>query len=177
MAIAPEYFREARAEAPIHIQVKLERLPDNADSSAGGKIVRIFRDDAHRLERGERISFRIRWNDSACDSGARDEPPMPGGQRFALDITWLRAARFLEAYLMPAWRDGREDPRGGFEVVRDQVTALRCATAAPANPADREGYGVFVTDEVLQRARVPSLRSSWWPKLVFRVSAGRRRGR
>ena len=163
MAIAPEYFQEARAEAPIHIQLKLERLPGKTDSSAGGKIVRIFRDDAHRLKRGERIYFRISWNDSNRASGARDEPPMPGGQRFALDITWLRAARFLEAYLTPAWRDGREDPAGGFEVLRDQVTALHRATAEPANPADREGYGVFVTDEVLQRASAGRRILRWWP--------------
>lgn len=167
MAIAPEYFQKARAEAPIHLQVKLERLPDNADSTAGGKIVRIFRDDAHRLRRGERIYFRIRWNDPNRDRGARNEPPMPGGQRFALDIAWLRAACVLEAYLTPAWRDGREDPEGGFEVVRDQVTALRRATAVPANPADRVGYGVFVTDEVLERASAGQRVSRPWPLAWF----------
>lgn len=176
MAIAPEYFQEARAEAPIHVQVKLERLPDNADSTAGGKIVRVFRDDTRRLRSGERIYFRIAWNDSSRASGTRNEPPILGGQRFALDIAWLRAARFLEAYLTPAWRDGREDPAGGFEVVRDQVTALRYATAEPANPADRAGYGIFVTDEVLERASAGAPSSSWWSKLIRR-DGDRRRGR
>jgi len=166
MAIAPEYFQEARATAPIHLQLRLEKRPDNRDSSAGGKIVRIFRDDAHLLRRGERLFFRISWSDGARRDAARDQTPMPGRQRFALDIAWLEAARFLEAYLAPAWRDGRKDPRGGFEVVRDQVTALRRATTEPVNPADREGYGVFVTDEVLRRADAggspPRWRSRWW---------------
>ena len=168
MAIAPEYFQEARAEAPIHLQLRLEKRPDRRDPSVGGKIVRIFRDDARRLRRGQRIYFHIAWNDASRASDARDEPPILGGQRFALDIAWLRAARYLEAYLMPAWRDGREDPAGGFEVVRDQVTALRRATVEPANPADREGYGIFVTDEVLQQASAGTPSSSWWSKLIRR---------
>lgn len=176
MAIAPEYFQQARAEAPIHLQLRLEKRPDHADSSVGGKIVRIFRDDAQRLRRGERIRFDIRWNDSDRARGARDEPPVLGGQRFALDIAWLKAARYLEAYLTPAWRDGRADSAGGFDVVRDQVTALRHTTATPVNPPDREGYGIFVTDEVLRRADARSSRPSWWSKFT-RLGAGRNHGR
>jgi len=48
--------------------------------------------------------------------------------------------------------------------VRDQVTALRRATTEPVNPADREGYGVFVTDEVLGRAGAGASPPRWWSR-------------
>lgn len=91
---------------------------------------------------------------------------MPGRQHLALDIAWLNAAQFLEAYLTPAWKDGCEDPEGGYELVRGQATALAEATVAPVNPTEGKGYGVFVTDEVLRQAALPGRSAkSWWLRL------------
>jgi hypothetical protein len=166
MAIAPFYWERARAEAPIHLQLRLTERPGprRDQSIVGGKIVTIFRDDTHCLKRGARISFRIDWYDG---SAPRDEDavPMPGRQRLALDIAWLKAAQCLEAYLAPAWKDGREDPDGGHELVRDQATALAEATAVPVNPVEGKGYGVFVTDAVLRRVASPGPPArSWWSR-------------
>ncbi len=176
MAIAPYYWQKARADAPIHIQLRLEKRPDAADGLVGGKVARIFRDDLRRLRRGERIYFRVRCDEGGRGGEERREAPILGRQSFALDIEWLRAGRFLEAYLAPAWHDGREDELGGLDLVWGQATVLLHATAEPVNPADRDGCGIFVTDEVLRRVGAGSGASSWWSKLR-RLSAGRRRGR
>jgi hypothetical protein len=177
MAVAPYYWQKARAEAPIHIQIRLEKRPDQANALVGGRVVRIFRDDLHRLRRGERIFFRVSCYEGG--RGGRDErrdAAVPGRQSFALDIEWLKAARFLEAYLAPAWRDGREDENGGLELVWDQATALLRATRQPVNPVDREGCGVFVTDDVLRRVDAGSPTFAWW-SWIRRISAGRKSGR
>lgn len=167
MAIAPFYWERARAEAPIHLQLRLTERPGprRGQSTVGGKIVKIFRDDTHRLKRGARISFRVDWYDRSAPRDL-DAVPMPGRQRLALDIVWLNAARFLEAYLAPAWKDGREDPAGGYALVWDQATALAEATAEPVNPIEGLGYGVFVTDAVLRRAASAAAPMRWcWPRL------------
>jgi hypothetical protein len=176
MAIAPYYWQKARAEAPIHIQIRLEKRPDKASALVGGKVVQIFRDDLHRLRRGERIFFRVSCYEGGGGSDKRRDVAVPGRQSFALNIEWLKAARFLEAYLAPAWRDGREDENGSLELVWDQATALLRATAQPVNPADREGCGIFVTDDVLRRVGAGSPTSAWWSR-IRQFSAGRKRGR
>lgn len=148
MAISPHYWPAARAEAPIHVQIRLTKRPDPAryDHHVAGKVVRVFRDQTHRLRRGSRVAFAVRYRDG---TESEDREPMPGRQRVFLELDWLKAARFLEAYLRPC---GPREERGDYELVWDQATALLRPTKQPVNPADREGYGVFVTDEILRRS-------------------------
>jgi hypothetical protein len=177
MAIAPYYWQKARADAPIHVQIRLEKRPDKVDALVGGRVVRIFRDDLRRLRRGQRIFFRVScYEGGRGGSDERRDVAVPGRQSFALDVAWLKAARFIEAYLAPAWRDGREDENGGLVLVWDQATALLRATRQPVNSAGSEGCGVFVTDEVLRRVDAGSCAYAWWSKLR-RFSAGRKSGR
>jgi len=162
MAISPDYWPAARADAPIHVQLRLTKRPDGvrADARVAGRVVRIFRDATERLKRGTRLSFVINCHDGRVRDES-DLPPVLGKQSFALDLSWLAAARFLEVYLRPC---GPREREGGYEVVWDQATALLHATKEPVNRADRDGYGVFVTEEVLRRAGTSASITPWWSK-------------
>jgi len=158
MAINPEYWRRARDEAPIHVQIRLDTKPARAgESKVAGPVVRIFRDRTGMLKIGDKLAFEV----SCYVSGPPDPnpgPPMPGRQSVSLDIAWLQAARFLEAYL------DFDPAKNTFHVAWEQATALWRKTDAPVNPAGGESpYGVQVTEEVLSRASRPK---SLWSRFV-----------
>jgi len=164
VAISPDYWPKARTDAPIHLQLKLTKRPEAyPDHVVAGKIVRIFRDETRRLRRGSRLSFTIHWFDERAPRDPNPGPPILEGQRFALLSSWLEAARYLEVYLAPV-----ESEPGGYDVVWDQATAMRRATSQPVNPAEAEGYGVFVTDEV--RRHAAALPQPWWRRWLPRAA-------
>ena len=141
MAINPDYWMKARDEAPIHVQIRLDRRPTpDVDSLVGGPIVRIFRDGTTRLSRGDILTFEIKlWN------GRPDGPPMPGRQFVGLEWEWIRKARYVEAYL--------DEFEGRYTLCWDQATALMRPTNSPVNPpGGTNPYGVLVTDEILHSA-------------------------
>ena len=153
MAIAPYYWRQARENAPIHLQIRIKKRPGagSRDSNVAGPVVRIFRDHTGRLKCGDMIAFAVNWRDGRpADKGG---PIMLGRQRFAFDLSWLRVARFVEAYLT---FDGRE-----FQLLWDQATLLMRQTTQPANPVGGEDYGVLVSEEVTRRAA--KKRTWFWP--------------
>ena len=154
MAVAPQYWQQARARAPIHVQIRLDKRPDPAeeDPFVAGPLVRIFRDTTGQLRLGGVVSFPVNWEDRSREPDP-DRPIRIGKQSFPIDITWLRAAAFLEAYLEPAG--------GGLHVVWDQVTPLARATRRPVNPAGGEAYGVLTPDDVARQQSKRRFR--FWP--------------
>jgi len=152
MAIAPQHWAQARTDAPIHLQIRLDERPGPArpSSKATGPVVRIFRDDSGHLHLGDVISFAVNWSDSSApsDSGG---PVLVGRQNITVDLAWLNAARFLEVYLA----DGPQ----GYEVVWDQVTPLSAATKQPVNPPTGDGYGVLTPQDVIRSGVQPD--SGW----------------
>ena len=124
--------------------------------------MRIFRDQTNVLKLGQEITFEVGWHQKLPPTADRG-PAMLGRQTVSLDIDWLNAARFLEAYLEP-------DGKGGHVLSWDQATALLEKTKEPINPPGGESpYGVLVTDELLKHVSEPaSPRSNWWRKLFHR---------
>jgi len=162
MAINPDYWRKARDEAPIHVQIRLDRRPSPGNSIVSGPIVRIFRDHANTLKLGQEITFEASCHQKQPPTAERG-PAILGRQTVSLDLDWLNAAHFLEAYLEP-------DGNGGYLLSWDQASALLEKTKEPVNPPGGESpYGVLVTEELLRRVASPdSPRSNCWRKLFHR---------
>jgi hypothetical protein len=116
MAISPAYYREARMDAPHHIQGKiLARRPNGARV----KVVRIFRGP---LWYGTILDLSFRFPSL--------EPPKPGDP-LCSNPHEFQAARFVEAFL-------EGDPP---DVVLEQVKFLRSATWRPTGDITLESYG------------------------------------
>jgi hypothetical protein len=163
LAVALHYWRHARLNAPIHIQIRLKVRPVRGSEKVSGILGRIFRDDTGQLACGQTLSFDVDcFDEGTVEVGAA----LLGRQRFALHLEWLSEARVLEAYL--AYMDGM------YLVQWDQVTALRRYTRVPANPANSEGYGVFAEPIILQRVRDRrSKRPAWWRRVWLGRCAAR----
>lgn len=155
MAMAPYWWRNARENAPIHVRIRLKERAQSGglERFVSGPIVRIFHDETGRLKRGGVLRFAVDWQDGPTSKDPNREPMPGGGQPFALDLSGLRAARFLEVYLAPS-----DD---GYQVVWDQATPLLRSTSQPVNLANGEGHGVLLPADILRRAENPR----WWHRL------------
>jgi hypothetical protein len=123
--MAPWVYESARAEAPMHIQLRCSSIQSRGSSMRiEGRVVRIFRDTAHQLYWGKRISFSI--SVSGGESGC-----MPGNTIYHSRDNFA-AARWLEAFL--------ESDEGKLELVYSQVAPIRGPTLRPVCGPDQEGF-------------------------------------
>ena len=128
--MAPHVYEEARANAPMHVQlIRFGALyrPGHSDSARiDGRIVRIFRDREHRLHWGQRVSFAV----SVIDR-SRSGPPELSGTIYH-DGERLGHARWLEVFL-EAWQ-------GEIQLVRSQLIVIGHPTLHPVCPPDAKGF-------------------------------------
>jgi len=122
--MAPEYYRQARAEAPYHVQVAIDKvtLPDSEIGSClvAGKVVETFKDEGGRLAPGVPVSFGV-----AC---YRANAEVPVGGVIWTGIEALEKARFIEVYLV---EDGQ-----GFDVALWNSRIVEAPTEEPQFPVD-----------------------------------------
>jgi hypothetical protein len=126
--MSPHVYEEARASAPLHIQLWRTNLSagqsDSGSLAVTGRIVRIFRNDGNLLRWGRRVSFIIPVID-------KTQPPMPGGTIYHA-LERIGPAHFLEAFL--------NSYEGHICLVRSQVAAIRHPTLSPVCSADQKGF-------------------------------------
>jgi hypothetical protein len=128
--MGPYVYEEARAEAPIHVQI---RRFGSAVRSAGddsvrvqGRVVRIFRDRERVLHWWQRLSFSI----DVINRERTGSPELSGTIRH--DWEWMGRARWLEVFL--------ESWNGEMHLVRSQVLAIRHPTILPVCGPDAKGF-------------------------------------
>ena len=117
----PSAYKKARAAAPYHLQIAVDRVTPPAATPGpcrvAGKIVRIFRDRPRALRRGAAIQFNV----SCLREG---DPRRKGGARYTY-VDALKEARFLEAYLDFA-----------RAVTESQTLIIDAASDTPQMPVD-----------------------------------------
>jgi hypothetical protein len=123
-ALAPEWYRKARAEADVHVQVAVTRVEPPSPSPGAchveGTIAAIFRDAPGTLEVGAPISFPV----SCMQAGDH----VPVGGTIWTQIEDLQQARYIEAYLS----SGPE----GFRPALDQTRIIAAPSDVPQFPVD-----------------------------------------
>lgn len=123
-ALPPQVYQKARAEAPYHVQVAIEKMTpaEHTPGNCGitGKIVRIFRDTENKLKVGDPIGFAV----SCLRTG--DRPPI-GGTLYT-NVDALQGAKFIEAYLV--------GQGGGFSVVLSQTRIIAEPSDKPQLPVE-----------------------------------------
>jgi hypothetical protein len=128
--MAPQVYEEARANAPIHVQLwqfrGQARTPDEGSVLAVGWVVRVFRDDDRALFLGKRIRFRVPVIHPSGPNG----PELSG----TIHHDWDRLGRahWLEAFM--------ETEDGKLELVRSQIAAIRHPTLRPVCGPDQQGF-------------------------------------
>ncbi len=126
--MSPQVYADARAEAPIHVQLMRGGVRRQRQESGSvrvhGRVVRIFRDRERAVHLGQRLSFLIQIIDP-------DAVPMPSGE-IRHDWDYLGRARFIEAFLT-SWQ-------GEIHLVRSQVLGIRYPTLRPVCPPDAPGF-------------------------------------
>jgi hypothetical protein len=95
--MAPEFYRQARADAPFHVQVAIDKVTPPASGPGNcileGKIAEVFRDAGNKLPAGTPVSFSV-----ACHSEGEKVPI--GGAKWT-PTEALKSAKYIEAYLTP----------------------------------------------------------------------------
>ncbi len=128
--MAPHVYEEARANAPMHVQLlrigALDRPGHSGSARIDGRIVRIFRDREHQLRWGQRVSFGV----SVIDR-SRSGPPELSGTIYH-DGERLARSRWLEVFL-EAWQ-------GEIQLVRSQLLVIRHPTLQPVCGPDAKGF-------------------------------------
>lgn len=128
--MAPEVYEQARANAPMHVQIWrpcIEPSPQNTPFiRINGRVVRIFQNRGGVLHWGQKISFTV----SVISSRAAPIP-MPSGD---IHHRWERIGpvRFLEAFL-EAWG-------GEIQLVHSQVAPIRYPTLRPVCDPNDKGF-------------------------------------
>ena len=98
--MAPEFYRQARADAPFHVQVAIDKVTPPATGPGNcmveGKVAEVFRDAGNKLPAGTPVSFSV-----ACH---REGEQVPIGGAKWTDTAALTSAKYIEAYLTPGRR-------------------------------------------------------------------------
>ncbi|MGH7584119.1 MAG: hypothetical protein ACREL5_12920 [Gemmatimonadales bacterium] len=125
--MAPEVYQEARAGAPMHVQIWRTGSPDATRAGRiDGRVVRIFRDHDRQLRWGQRIAFHV----PVIDRASRDAPT--AGGTIYLDGDHLVRTRWFEAFLA-SWD-------GVIHLVHSQICPIRHPTRRPVCGADAKGF-------------------------------------
>jgi hypothetical protein len=128
--MGPYVYEEARAEAPIHVQIwcarRARRDVGEASVRVHGWIVRVFRDRERQVRWGRRVSFTV-----PVINRERTGSPELSGTIFH-DWERMGRARWLEAFL-ECWE-------GDMQLVRSQVLAIRHPTRHPVCGPDVKGF-------------------------------------
>lgn len=128
--MSPEVYEEARANAPMHVQLLridgTHRSGHTSSARISGRIVRIFRDQDRALHLGQRLSFDVPVIDRS-----RSGPLTPSGTIYH-DGERLGRARWLEAFL--------ESWHGEIQLVHSQVLAIRHPTLRPVCGPEVKGF-------------------------------------
>jgi hypothetical protein len=120
--MAPEVYEQARADAPIHVQIwrpRIQSSPPRIDVvRVEGRIVRIFRNQGGVVRWGQKVTFTV----PVISPNGPPRTPMPGAD---IRHKWERIgpSRCLEAFL-EAWD-------GEIQLVRSQVAPIRRPSLRP----------------------------------------------
>jgi hypothetical protein len=121
--MAPEFYRQARADAPFHVQVAIDKVTPPAapgNCIVEGKITEVFRDAGNKLPVGTPVSFSV-----ACH-GEGEKVPI-GGAKWT-DTAALTSAKYIEAYLTPGV--------DGFAVAMWNSKIIDAPSKTPQFPVD-----------------------------------------
>ncbi len=122
--MAPEFYRQARADAPFHVQVAIDKVTPPAagpgNCIVAGKIAEVFRDAGNKLPVGTPVSFAV-----ACHRQSEQVPI--GGAKWTETET-LTSAKYIEAYLAPGV--------DGYAVAMWNSKVIAAPSKAPQFPVD-----------------------------------------
>jgi hypothetical protein len=128
--MAPQVYEEARANAPIHVQLWQFRGPNRSYDAGSvlaiGRVMRVFRDRDHAVYLGKRIAFHVPVIRPSGPGG-----PVLGGEIYH-DWDRLGRAHWLEAFM--------QSYDGKIELVRSQIVAIRHPTRRPVCGPDEKGF-------------------------------------
>lgn len=122
--LAPEFYRQARADAPFHVQVAIDKVTPPAagpgNCIVAGKVAEVFRDAGNKLPVGTPVSFAV-----ACHRQGEQVPI--GGAKWTQTDT-LTNAKFIEVYLAPGV--------DGYAVAMWNSKIIDAPSKAPQFPVD-----------------------------------------
>ncbi len=121
--MAPEFYRQARADAPFHVQVAIDKVTPPAapgNCIVEGKIAEVFKDAGNKLPVGTPVSFSV-----ACH---REGEQVPIGGAKWTDTAALTSAKYIEAYLTPGV--------DGFAVAMWNSKIIDAPSKTPQYPVD-----------------------------------------
>lgn len=122
--MAPEFYRQARADAPFHVQVAIDKVTPPAarpgNCIVAGKIAEVFRDAGNKLPVGTPVSFAV-----ACHRQGEEVPI--GGAKWA-DTDTLTSAKYIEVYLAPGV--------DGYAVAMWNSKIIEAPSKTPQFPVD-----------------------------------------
>ena len=128
--MAPFVYEEARADAPIHVQLwqpaGLKQPRRGTSVRTTTRVVRIFRDRDRALYLGKRISFHV----PVVTPIGSDGPELSG----TIYHDWDRMGR---AHWLEAFMESSDD---GFDLVLSQIVAIRHPTRRPVCGPEEKGF-------------------------------------
>jgi hypothetical protein len=122
--MAPEHYRRARAEAPYHLQVAIDKVTPPAegpgDCRVEGTVVEVFKDTEGKLPVGTPLSFGV-----AC---YRPGDRMPVGGTVWTQVAALESAKYIEVYLV--------DDGPGFSITLSNSRIIDAPSKQPQFPVE-----------------------------------------
>jgi len=122
--MAPEFYRQARADAPFHVQVAIDEVTPPAagpgNCIVAGKIAEVFKDAGNKLPVATPVSFAV-----ACHRQGEQVPI--GGAKWTETDT-LTSAKYIEVYLAPGV--------DGYAVAMWNSKIIDAPSKAPQFPVD-----------------------------------------
>ena len=122
--MAPEFYRQARADALFHVQVAIDKVTPPAKGPGScmveGKVAEVFKDAGNKLPAGTPVSFSV-----ACH---RKGEEVPIGGTMWTDTDALMSAKYIEAYLMPGV--------DGYAVAMWNSKIIAAPSKSPQFPVD-----------------------------------------
>jgi hypothetical protein len=120
----PWVYRDARANAPYHVQIAVSRVMEPAQTpgacAVAGDVVEAFRDATGKLPKGTPVSFPV--------SCMRPGDKVPIGGTMWTTVENLKQARFVEVYLVAAGQ--------GYTSALDQMRIIAAPSESPQFPVD-----------------------------------------